>query len=397
MCRRIVPFVTGVLLFVCNAASAQAPDLLTLGRQEFETGERELNLGHYEKALEHFENSYRMTAKPALLFNLAYVNRQIYEKTRDLSYLRATVERYRGFLENTKTATEPKIVNQRPKAEKELKAAEDELARELASRARVEEALNLAEDFLRQGRLVDAKLQLDRYANTPNNERAGVVRMLLVQAAIALAENHPDIATDAYGAALELDKSVALPAGAPEPAQKAFADAQSRIGSTPAFAVSHNAPASHKLDKPLELVFTATPDPMHIVRGIQFYYRAGAGAYSSLPQPQPITQNAAHIGLPKTFTAALLPGSKIEYYASVVDSNGAILQHLGTASLPYVVAVEKPTTNVAKKWWFWTATGGVVAVLAGGAGLTYYLLNPPPVEVPIQTESALRAFPGSGF
>ena len=59
---------------------------------------------------------------------------------------------------------------------------------------------------------------------------------------------------------------------------------------------------------------------------------------------------------------------------------------LGSPGLPFVVEVEKPVQNVAKKWWFWTATGGVLAVLAGAGGLTYYLLNPPPTEIPIIVE-----------
>jgi hypothetical protein len=83
----------------------------------------------------------------------------------------------------------------------------------------------------------------------------------------------------------------------------------------------------------------------------------------------------------------LRPGQKVEYFAEVIDAHGAILQHLGTADLPFAVVVETPRgPSVAKKWWFWTITGVVVAGAAVGAGLGYYYSQPaPPLAVPIHT------------
>ena len=116
---------------------------------------------------------------------------------------------------------------------------------------------------------------------------------------------------------------------------------------------------------------------------VRLYYRAGSGAFSSLPEPQPL----GGVALPKAFLATLLPGARIEYYATIVDKNDGILQHFGTELLPFAVDVEKPTQNIAKKWWLWTAVGGVVVLAAGGGYLYYYLANPPPQEIPITTSA----------
>ena len=390
MVRRPLPHALALLALLAAPARAQQPapapagDALAEGKREFEAGANEFNLGHYESALAHWEASYRLTGKPALLYNLGYANKRLFEQTLRLEYLQQSVERLRAFLDTTKNATDARTLADRGKGEQELKDAEAMLAREKASRAKGEEALGVGEEFLKGGRLDEAKAQAASYEHTPGNERPGVVRALLLRAGIAAAEGRASDAVDGYAAALELDrsleidKSVIAPQASWPQAAKAFSTAQSKIGAIPVLAVSHAAPASTRPGKPLALTFTSTPDPMGLARGVRLHYRAGAGAFSSLPQPAPLGQ----VQLPREFLLGLLPGARIEYYAELVDPNGATLEHLGTPLLPFVVPVEKPAQNVARKWWFWSALGGSAAAVAIAGGVAWYLLNPPPQEIP---------------
>jgi tetratricopeptide (TPR) repeat protein len=377
-----------VALLAPALAHAQAgPDLLQLGKQEYEAGQKEFNLGHYEKALEHFETSYRLTARPALLFNLGYVHRRLFERTRKLEHAEQAIDRFRAFLGATKGVDDPQVAKQRERVEQELSATTDELARERAARARGEETLQLGEELLKQGNLQAARAQLERFEKAPANERAGVVRALLLRGGLAIAEGELGAATDAYAAALSLDRSAALPDGAPEAARNAFAEAQRRVGPSPPVGAAHTPPGSLKPGAPVELAFNLISDPAHVVAGLQLYYRAGAGAFSSLPLAP-----VGKLPLPRVFTSALLPGTRIEYYAHLVDRDGAILQHLGSPALPFSAQVERPPPpGVAKKGWFWGVMVGVAAVAATGVALgVVYSQPPPPMRVPLNLGLGVR-------
>ena len=359
-----------------SLARAQQPDLLTLGKQEFESAKKEFNLGHYEKALEHFETSYRLTAAPELLFNLGLVKKQLFARTRKLEYVEQAIEHFKAYIASGRAA-DPK---RRELVEGEQKEAEDWLAKERASRAQGEEALKLGEEFVAQGRLPDAQAQLDTYERTPNNERPGVVRAHLLRCALEAGKSNAQEATDACGRALELDANATLPNGTPEAAGKALAAAQALALRESPLLVAHSQPGSLKAGQPVEVGFTVNGDRFGLVTGIQLFYRLGGGkAFSSL-QPQP----AGKISLPRVFTMGVLPGSKIEYYGVVLDKNHAVLQHLGSDALPFAVQVEQPRgPSVAKKWWFWTAMVAAAGVAAGAIAVGVTLSQPaPPINVP---------------
>src|SRR5690349_13864999 len=92
-----------LLLVLSTGRAAAAPvDLLQLGRGEFDEGEREFNLGHYDRALDHFETAYRLTARPQLLYNLAVALRQMWQQTRRLELLEQVTDRLRAFLAATR-------------------------------------------------------------------------------------------------------------------------------------------------------------------------------------------------------------------------------------------------------------------------------------------------------
>jgi tetratricopeptide (TPR) repeat protein len=375
-------------LLVPVLARAQATvDLTQLGKQEFEAGQKEFNLGHFEKALEHFESSYRLTNRPALLFNLGYVLKQLFERTRKIEYAEKAIDRFGAYLKETRGADDPQSVKQRERVEHELAAVTDELAKERAARAQGEETLQLGEELLAKGKIAEARAQLERFEKSPGNERSGVARSLVLRGGILIAEGDTPGAIEAYGRALSLDRSVAQPADAPEVAKNAFSEAQKRVGPVPPVGALHTPPGSVKPGAPLELSFTLASDPMHVVAGLQLFYRAGSGAFSSLP-----LQPVGKVALPRVFTGALLPGVHIEYFANVVDANGAILQHLGSVALPYAVQVEMPRPpGIAKKGWFWGVMAGVAAVAATGIALGVYYSQPAPAtRVPVNLGVTVR-------
>jgi tetratricopeptide (TPR) repeat protein len=363
-------------------AHAQQPDLMTLGKQEFETAKKEFNLGHYDKALEHFETSYRLTALPELLYNLGVVNRHLFERSRKPEYLEQAIERFKTYLANPRSTADPV---RRVSVEKELKDVEDLLARDKAARAKGEAALGLGEEFLSQGRVDDAKARLESYLRAPDNERAGVVRASLLAAAIALKQHDAPGAQQAFARALELDRAVQPPAE-PE-AHKLFEAARAQLGEGAALSVSHTPPASVKAGAPIELRFVVQNDKLALVSGVRVHYRLGGGkAFSALPL-QPAGPGSPKIALPRAFTMSVPPGARIEYFATGVGENDAALEHIGSDALPFALQVEaQKGPSVAKKWWFWTAMTVAAGAVATGIALSVTLTQPPPpTDIPIRT------------
>jgi tetratricopeptide (TPR) repeat protein len=376
-----------LILTMVLAGVAQAqqppPDQLAQAKREFEWASTEFNLGHYEQALVHFENSYRLSGRPALLYNLGYVNKQLFERSRRLDRLELAIERWETFLSSTAQDADPKVQALRPKVEKELEEARRELTREKSARARGKELLEVAADLLAHGQVAEAEAQLDKYVQS-GLERDGIAAAWLLAGSVLIAKG--ESGTNAYARALSLDRTLHLPANAPAAAKQAFTEAQAKLGPSPPFAISHAPPGSLKPAAPVELTFTLTSDPMALAKGMALHYRAGSGAFSTLKLP------VGKVKLPVTFSSALQPGQKVEYYAEVVDGLGNVLEHLGSPVLPFSVTVETPRgPGVAKKWWFWTVTGVLVAGAAVGIGLGVHYSQPaPPQQIHVGDFSLLH-------
>src|SRR5438270_1708300 len=61
-----------VLVIACAARAASAADD---PKKMFETATAEFNLGHYEKAAAMYEEIYKITLEPVLLYNIAQAHR----------------------------------------------------------------------------------------------------------------------------------------------------------------------------------------------------------------------------------------------------------------------------------------------------------------------------------
>jgi hypothetical protein len=74
----------------------------------------------------------------------------------------------------------------------------------------------------------------------------------------------------------------------------------------------------------------------------------------------------------------------------MIGPGRSILEHLGTAALPFSVDVagaRKP--SVARRWWFWVATVGAVAAAGTAVGLGVHYGTPAPTRIPLATELVL--------
>jgi hypothetical protein len=364
------------LLIAAPAFAQPAPDLVALGRREFDAGRADFNLGHYDTALNHFEAAYRLSARPSLLYNLGVTRRRLFDRNRDLDQLTRSVEHFQAFL----AAPEITDAAARARAEVDLKEAEQVLAAERAARARGDEILRLATAELAAGRLDAAESQLARFTAQPH-ERTETVRIHLVRGLIAAARNDEVAATRAFLAALSLDRAARLGSGVtPDTvAGKAFAAARAKAAEQPVVNVAHTPPGALRAGAPrLTITFSLPSDPAQVVAGVDVYYRAGSGAFARLPRATLAVGQETRVDLPADFVRSLQPGGKVEYYVEVADATNGTLQHLGTAALPFVVDIGAPKKPLLKNAAFWGGIGAAAAVVATGIALGVVYGSPPP-------------------
>jgi|GEM_PF-4249169 len=369
-----------------GVAVAQAPDLVELGRREYESGKTEFNLGNYEKALGHFETAYRLSGRPSLLYNLGVTQRRLFDRGRKVDRLTDAIDRFRAYL-SSPAAADPANAAQRQRVIDDLREAEAVWAKTRGEAARGEEMLRVAEEFIGRLRLADAKAQLERFEAEPHLERVQAVQALMVRGRMEAVHGDAVKAKAAYLRALTLDRG-AHPASMVEPpAKAAFAAAAAEAGTSPVVAVHHNPPSLLKVGQVAELGFELPSDLTGVVAGVEISYRTGTGAYARLPRtplsvgPGKVTK----ISLPRDFCTSLPPGARIDYYIDVVDDKSAILDHLGTAALPFNLDVGARKKPIYKQWQLWTGLGIGLAVAAAGVGVGVALGQPPPsTSVPVR-------------
>jgi tetratricopeptide (TPR) repeat protein len=373
-----------LLMCMSAVARAQAPDAdaLAAGKREFERARTELNLGHYEQARTHFEASYRLTARPALLYNLGYVERKLFERTRREEHLVQAAERLRAFLRAFARDDDPANLAARARAENELREIEELQTAERVARARGEETLAIAEGLWRDGKLEPARRELQRFMSGEGNQRSGLVRALMLEGALASAGGDGAAAERAFSRALALAPDAALPQGASAETQRVYQSVRTRAAGGRALAVDHTPPGSLSRGQPVQLGFKLNGDGHGVVSGFRLSYRAGrAGAFSTLER-----DTVAAVNLPQSFTSTLLPGAQLQYYGELLGPNRSILEHLGTAALPFAIDVgQLPRPGVARRWWFWVATIGAVAVAGTAVGLGVRYGLPTPTRIPLET------------
>jgi hypothetical protein len=97
--QRAFRWLVVALLWQAPAAFAQPP--VDEGRRLFEAGADAYAKGQYELAVAAFNEAYRRTQRPGLLFSLAQAHRGAYERGGAAEHLRAAIEYYTKYLEQT--------------------------------------------------------------------------------------------------------------------------------------------------------------------------------------------------------------------------------------------------------------------------------------------------------
>src|SRR4051794_9887712 len=92
---RLISILLALTVAATPVASAAVPD--SPARQAFEEGRRAYNVGQFQEAIAAFEQSYRLSGDPTLLFNLAQSHRQA-------GQLEAAVNAYRAYLRELPSA-----------------------------------------------------------------------------------------------------------------------------------------------------------------------------------------------------------------------------------------------------------------------------------------------------
>jgi tetratricopeptide (TPR) repeat protein len=361
------------LTLLAGVAHAQTPQQIAEAKKEYDIGQTAYDLAKYDEALAHYTKAFELSKLPALLFNLAQAHRRLYETGGTLENLRRARELYNSYLRLVPFSSE------RGLAETLLKGVEEEYAKQLHAQkdkllieAKGVGALSLAEDFLGQGDLDAAQAALERFQKSLGNKRAEVARGLRVKGRLESARGQAQASEDTFSRALELDPSTAPPPDSEAPALQAFGRASAKMKGKPALGLGHVPPTRLKIGAQPKLRVDVTNDTLGMVRGLELHYRAGTSAWA-VEKTKP-----GEVTFPPTFNAGLAPGTRIEYWVSAVDDDGAVLDTLGAQSLPFVLHVdEKPPIPVHKRWQFWVGLGAGVVVAAGVAAAVGVTQAPP--------------------
>lgn len=375
------PFRIAVCLLLLGAvAHAQKQDAMQQARSEFEAGQTAYNLAQYESALAHYQRAYELSKLPALLFNLAQARRKLYEKNHDLTHLRMARELYRSYLRQVAISDARQLAESLlGEVEKEYTRVLHEQRDRLLADTQGPAALGLAEDFLAQDDLEAAGAALARFSRTPGNRRAQVAKAARLRARLAANRGDERTAEESWARAFELDPSTPPPPESDARSKPSFLRAQARMKQRPQLSLAHVPPTRVKIGEAPRLRVDVVADTLGLVRSLQVRYRANGGAYARL-SAQPGT-----IVFPDAFNAGLRPGTRIDYDIEALDADGAVIDALGSDTLPFSVAVDTLTAKpVWKKWPFWVGLGAGALVIAGAATAIGVTQAPPErVGIPI--------------
>jgi tetratricopeptide (TPR) repeat protein len=375
------------LLLLQVAASAQPNPQIEQAKKAFNAGQAAYDLAKYDEALTHFTRAYELSRLPAVLYNVGQAHRRLYETGGNLDNLVRAREMYRSFLRLAPQSPD------RPMAESLLRDVETEYQKQLRAQrdkmlveAKGAAALALAEDLADKADLDGASTALERFVKSPGNTRAEVARGERVRARVQAARGDAKASAQSFARALELDPAVSPPPPGEQAAVAAFARAQERMKGRPSLTLAHVPPARLKVGQAPRLRVDVGGDTLALVSGLKLRYRAGAGAWATLDT------KPGEVVFPGTFNQGLQPGTRIEYWVTAVDEDGAVLDTLGSDNLPFILNVDaKAEKPLHKRWQLWVGVGAAVVVAAGiAAGVGVALAPPERIPIPVNTSLISR-------
>jgi tetratricopeptide (TPR) repeat protein len=364
-------------------------------KKTYSEGASAYQLGRFDEAVKKFEDAYRVTSFPTMLFDIAQCYRRLYETTRDLAQLRKALDIYKAFLRQA-----PANASKRPAAQELVPRLERTLTEEtqrqreaMLTRAAGREGLTIADQLVADGALKEALLVLDRVLQTRENPRDVIQAALVKRGVVAGSLGQEALATESFKGAMALDPSLVLPDGSGPATTAAFVAAKKFWQGKRPLTVAHVPPGALPGTKAARLVVTVESDPLAMVKQVAVRYRLGGqGAFSSAAAPA----SAGAVEIPSTFLAGLAPATRVEYYVVALDATDGELAAVASAKEPFAVTVAGelgggggPGTRGTpwyRKWWVWTIAVAVVAGVGLGAyfGTRESPFNPTAVHVPTQ-------------
>jgi tetratricopeptide (TPR) repeat protein len=372
-----------LLLFAPSALAASSPADDQKARERYEAGDLALQLGHYDAAIQAFEDAYRLSHRVGILYNIGLAYRRAYSLQGKSEQLRRALEMYESFLRQAGAVPERAQIEGVTAQLRAQVAALDERERlaqlrEAAGSPALQEAMKL----YAAGKAPDALDALDRLLQKGGNPPGVLQDIYRVEAEISAQSGQPASADEAFEKLLALSPSFKPPADAAAAVRESFARASAYWEGKPSLRISPRVPPSAMPGAPLAIPVFVENDPLLMIARLAVHYRPGGQeAYSTVTRDGPGDLVISGINLPGT-----AEGYRVEYYLEATDRLGNVLASIGGPSVPLsfpVLSREEVAraAAAARPWyknpWLWGGIGVGAAALAGGAALLVQR-GPPP-------------------
>src|SRR5215831_16332041 len=271
MRSRICPrLLCGLLLALAAPATTRAQKSdAERARQAYADGEAAYRLDRFDEAAKRYEEAYRLSKYPTILFDIAQCHRRQYETDRTLDHLRKAIDLYRAFLRDAPTASKrPVAARLVPELEKTLAAETRRRRQELIAKANGAEGLKLAEQLVAEGQTQDAAMVLDRVIAARGNPHEVIVVAFGRRAVVAGLLGQKDVAIEAFKRALTLDPGLAPPGGADRATQEAYQAAKQVLAGKRPLTLSQVPPGDVQPGQPARIGVAVESDPVQMVEQV---------------------------------------------------------------------------------------------------------------------------------
>jgi tetratricopeptide (TPR) repeat protein len=377
----------GLLLAVASgalAASSTAND--QKARERYEAGDTALQLGHYDAAIQAFEDAYRLSHRTGILYNIGLAYRRAYSLQGKPEQLRRALEMYDSYLRQAGAVPERAQIEGVAAQLRAQVAALDERERLAQLRAAagspvLQEAMKLYAD----GKAPEALDALERLLQKGGNAPGILEDIYRIEAEISAQSGQPASADEAFEKLLALSPSFKPPADSAPAVRESFARAAAYWQDKPQLRISPRVPPSATPGEPLAIPVLVEEDPLLMVARLTVHYRpAGQATYASVTRDGPGDLLIPSLDLPATNQ-----GYRVEYFLDAADRNGNVLAAIGGPSVPLSFPVLSRVevaraTAAARPWyenaWLWSGIGVGAAVIVTGAALLAQR-GPPPSDL----------------
>ncbi len=369
---------------LCASAVALAEDPNEAqARARYTEGETALRLGHYLDAIEAFEDSYRLSNKVEILYNIGLAYRRAYGVDKRPEHLRRALDIYRTFARLARSPAEKRAATQViSELAPQIKAIDDQ---ERLARLHAQSSGPLAGaiHMYSEGRAVEAVQALENILHRGRNPPSMVADIYRLEGEMANDAQNPTLSTQAFEKLLSLDPDFALPGNATPAARASLEQAKTFAAGRSAVGITHVVPPPASPDQPLSLSVIVENDPAQMVSKIAVWYRHhGSKKFSSISRVGGGELVIPGLDLPGDDT-----GYRVEYFVTGLDTWGNVITSIGSiqAPLSFPVLSTEEVARIAdaqrpwyKRPWPWVLVGVGVLAVSGAAGYFAVEYNKPP-------------------